>query len=119
MGLPGQSKRAASRRSVQLRAVSRHCPGDDQVPELLERQGADHVGRGLPRASTRSVRHGFPHILPHIRESIETTIVNPLNTNGSVAISFSSGPYYTLHADVFEAWEQSRINFLLHSNGII
>jgi len=62
---------------------------------------------------------GFPHILPHIRESIETTIVNPLNANGSVAISFSSGPYYTLHADVFEAWEQSRINFLLRSNGII
>jgi len=34
-------------------------------------------------------------------------MTNPLNPDGSVRLSFSSGPYYTLHADFWNDWDIS------------
>jgi hypothetical protein len=55
---------------------------------------------------------GFGHRIPHIHMFLKTGIVNPFNKSGGIAIRFSSGPYYTLHADFFNAWDQARMNLL-------
>jgi hypothetical protein len=31
-------------------------------------------------------------------------LVNPFNADGSLALSFASGPYYTYHGDYLDAW---------------
>jgi hypothetical protein len=52
-------------------------------------------------------------VLPHIRLSFLTGIGKPAHV-----LAFSSGPYYTAHADAFEAWDQARLNQLLCSSGV-
>jgi hypothetical protein len=51
----------------------------------------------------------FPHLIPQLRVFLKTGIVNPFNRDGIIAISFSSGPWYTIHADFFNGWTQSRM----------
>ena len=53
-----------------------------------------------------------PHILPHIRLTFLTGVADPRR------LAFSSGPYYTAHADVFDAWDQARLNQLLCAAGV-
>jgi hypothetical protein len=55
---------------------------------------------------------GFGHRLPLVRMFLKTGIVNPLDADNHVRISFSSGKHYTLHGDFFNAWDQSRMNSL-------
>ena len=39
--------------------------------------------------------------------------MNPLNPDGSVALTLSSGPFYTLHADFWNTWQQERLDQLV------
>jgi hypothetical protein len=55
---------------------------------------------------------GFGHSIPLIRMFLKTGIVNPLDADHHVRISFSSGKHYTLHGDFFSAWDQARMNAL-------
>jgi len=55
---------------------------------------------------------GFGHRIPLVRMFLKTGIVNPLDADHHVRISFSSGKHYTLHGDFFNAWSQSRMNSL-------
>jgi hypothetical protein len=55
---------------------------------------------------------GFGHKIPQVRIFLKTGIVNPLDASNHVRISFSSGKHYTLHGDLFSAWDQARMNAL-------
>ena len=39
--------------------------------------------------------------------------MNPLNPDGTVALTLSSGPYYTLHSDFWNTWQQERLDQLV------
>jgi hypothetical protein len=65
---------------------------------------------------------GFGHLLPLVSERIHFGIMDPCNgakpcgpddppTN--VALSFSSGPYYTFHVDFWNTWDQPAMNSLV------
>lgn len=40
-------------------------------------------------------------------------MVNPYNADGSLALSFSSGPYYTFHGDYLNSWNQPALDALI------
>ena len=56
---------------------------------------------------------GFPHVLPRLSERLHLGIMNPLDPDGSVALTLSSGPFYTLHADFWNTWQQERLDQLV------
>jgi hypothetical protein len=56
---------------------------------------------------------GFGHVLPRISERVHYGILDPLNPDGSVALTLSSGPYWTFHADFWNTWQQSRLDQLV------
>jgi Domain of unknown function (DUF1996)/Beta-propeller repeat len=56
---------------------------------------------------------GFPHVLPRLSERLHLGIMNPLNPDGSLALTLSSGPFYTLHADFWNTWQQERLDQLV------
>ncbi|MGH2635987.1 MAG: DUF1996 domain-containing protein [Actinomycetota bacterium] len=56
---------------------------------------------------------GFGHVLPRISERVHYGIMNPLNPDGSLALSFSNGPYWAYHADFWNTWEQPRLDQLV------
>ncbi|MGH2660939.1 MAG: DUF1996 domain-containing protein [Actinomycetota bacterium] len=56
---------------------------------------------------------GYPHVLPRVSERVHFGIMNPLNPDGSVGMTLSSGPYYTLHADFWNTWQQARLDQLV------
>jgi Domain of unknown function (DUF1996) len=60
-----------------------------------------------------SCPEGFAHVLPKLSERVHFGIMNPLNPDGSVALSLASGPYYTLHADFWNSWQQERLDQLV------
>jgi hypothetical protein len=39
--------------------------------------------------------------------------MNPLNPDWTIALTLSSGPYYTLHADFWNTWQQERLDQLV------
>jgi hypothetical protein len=55
----------------------------------------------------------FPHVLPKLSERIHYGIMNPLNPDGTVALTLSSGPYWTYHADFWNTWQQARLDQLV------
>lgn len=55
---------------------------------------------------------GF-HVLPKVSQRIHFGVMNPLNPDGTVGLSLSSGPYYTLHADFWNTWQQPRLDQLV------
>jgi hypothetical protein len=61
----------------------------------------------------RSCPPAFPHVLPKLSERLHLGIMNPLARDGSVALSFSSGPYWTMHADFWNTWQQDRLDELV------
>jgi len=61
----------------------------------------------------RSCPSGFPHILPSLSQRVHFGVMNPLNPDGTVALSLSSGPYYTLHSDFWNTWQQPRLDTLV------
>jgi hypothetical protein len=65
---------------------------------------------------------GFSHLLPEISERIHLGIMDPCagatpcgpdDPDTGVRLTFSSGPYYTLHADFWNTWQQSRLDSLV------
>ena len=58
---------------------------------------------------------GFPRILPRLSQRIHYGVMNPLNPDGSVALSLSSGPYYSLHSDFWNTWQQERLDQLVQN----
>jgi hypothetical protein len=56
---------------------------------------------------------GFPHVLPRLSERLHLGIMNPTASDGSVALTLSSGPYWTMHADFWNTWQQERLDQLV------
>lgn len=57
----------------------------------------------------------FPRVLPRLSQRIHYGIMNPLNPDGSVALSLSSGPYYSMHSDFWNTWQQERLDQLVQN----
>ncbi len=57
---------------------------------------------------------GFRHVLPRISERVHYGIMNPLNPDGTMALTLSSGPTHTLHADFWNTWQQERLDQLVN-----
>jgi hypothetical protein len=55
----------------------------------------------------------FPHVLPRISERVHLGIMDPTNPDGTIALTLSSGPTYTLHADFWNTWQQARLDQLV------
>jgi hypothetical protein len=55
----------------------------------------------------------FPHQIAQLRVWITFKVINPINPDGTIALSFSSGAFYTLHADFMNAWDAARLQFLV------
>jgi len=55
----------------------------------------------------------FPHVLPRLSERIHMGIMNPRNADGTVALTLSSGAFYTMHADFWNTWQQERLDRLV------
>jgi len=58
---------------------------------------------------------GFHHVLPRLSERVHYGVMNPTNPDGSVALTLSSWPYWTFHADFWNTWQQSRLDHCSHS----
>jgi hypothetical protein len=58
---------------------------------------------------------GFPHPLPSLSFRVHFGVVNPLNNDGSIALSLSSGPYFTMHASFINAWDENVLTTLVNS----
>jgi hypothetical protein len=56
---------------------------------------------------------GFPHVLPRLSERLHLGVMNPMAPDGSVALTLSSGPYWTMHADFWNTWQQERLDQLV------
>jgi hypothetical protein len=56
---------------------------------------------------------GFDHVLARVSERIHFGVMNPLNSDGTVGLTLSSGAYYTLHADFWNTWQQPRLDQLV------
>ena len=56
---------------------------------------------------------GFQREIPKLSERVHFGIMNPLNPDGSLAFTLSSGPPYTLHADFWNTWQQERLDQLV------
>jgi hypothetical protein len=64
----------------------------------------------------------FSHVLPQVSERIHLGIMDPCagtipcgpdDPDTNVRFTFSSGPYYTLHADFWNTWQQSSLDSLV------
>ena len=56
---------------------------------------------------------GFGHVIPKLSERVHLGVMNPLARDGSVALTFSNGPWYKLHADFWNTWQQERLDQLV------
>ncbi|MFN2544185.1 MAG: DUF1996 domain-containing protein [Actinomycetota bacterium] len=65
---------------------------------------------------------GFPHLLPQVSERIHFGIMDPCagftpcgptDPDVNVRLTMSSGPYYTLHVDFWNAWHQDVLDRLV------
>jgi hypothetical protein len=57
----------------------------------------------------------FPHTLPRLSERIHYGVMNPVNPDGSIGFILSSGPFWSMHADFWNAWQQARLDELVDS----
>jgi hypothetical protein len=58
---------------------------------------------------------GFPHVLPRLSQRIHYGVMNPLNADGSVGLTLSSGPYWSMHSDFWNTWQQERLDELVET----
>src|SRR5439155_6676615 len=65
---------------------------------------------------------GFGHLLPQVSERVHFGIMDPCggakpcgpdDSDENVVLSFSSGPYYTFHADFWNTWNQGTLDTLM------
>lgn len=55
----------------------------------------------------------FPHVLPRLSQRIHLGVMSPFGPTGELALSLSSGSYYTFHSDFWNTWEQPRLDQLV------
>jgi uncharacterized protein DUF1996 len=55
----------------------------------------------------------FGHRLPRLSERLHLGVMNPLDAGGNVAMTLASGPYWTMHADFWNTWQQPRLDDLV------
>ena len=55
----------------------------------------------------------FPHALPRLSERVHLGVMNPLNPDTTPALTLSSGATFTLHADFWNTWQQTRLDQLV------
>lgn len=55
----------------------------------------------------------FPHVLPRISQRIHLGVMSPNGPAGGMALSLSSGPYFTMHSDFWNTWQQPRLDQLV------
>ena len=55
----------------------------------------------------------FAHVLPKLSQRVHLGVMNPLTPTGDVALRLSSGPFYSLHADFWNTWQQPRLDQLV------
>lgn len=63
------------------------------------------VGGGCPS--------DFPHVLPRLSERLHLGVMDPMAPDGTVGLTLSSGPYWTMHADFWNTWQQERLDQLV------
>ena len=57
---------------------------------------------------------GFGHVIPRLSERVHYGVMNPIGPDGTtLAFELSSGPWYTLHADFWNTWQQDRLDQLV------
>ena len=56
---------------------------------------------------------GFGHVIPRLSERVHYGVMNPIGPDGALAFELSSGPWYTLHADFWNTWQQDRLDQLV------
>jgi uncharacterized protein DUF1996 len=56
---------------------------------------------------------GFPHVLPRLSERVHYGIMDPTSPDGSIALTLSSGAYWSFHADFWNTWQQPRLDQLV------
>ncbi|HXF72491.1 MAG TPA: DUF1996 domain-containing protein [Actinomycetota bacterium] len=56
---------------------------------------------------------GFRHVLPELSERVHFHVMDPTGPDGSVRLTLSSGPYYTMHGDFWNTWQQPRLDQLV------
>ncbi len=55
----------------------------------------------------------FPHHLPRLSQRIHLGVMSPLGPAGGPALLLSSGPYFTMHSDFWNTWQQPRLDQLV------
>src|ERR687898_417831 len=58
---------------------------------------------------------GFPHVLPRLSQRVHYGVMNPTNADGSVRLTLSSGPYWSMHSDFWNTWQQERLDELVET----
>jgi hypothetical protein len=58
---------------------------------------------------------GFPHVLPRLEEHVHIGITTPFDAQGNMALTLSSGPFYTLHGDFVNSWHLAELNAFVSS----
>ena len=56
---------------------------------------------------------GFGHLIPKLSERVHLGVMDPNHEDGTLALTLSSGPWYTLHADFWNTWQQERLDQLV------
>lgn len=69
------------------------------------------VGAACPAGFATRISKLFVHV--HFRDVAGKTIVNPYNADGTLALGFSSGAFYTFHGDFLNGWNQSALQALI------
>lgn len=55
---------------------------------------------------------GFGHVIPKLSERVHFGVMDPTR-GGMLAFKLSSGPWYSMHADFWNTWQQERLDQLV------
>lgn len=93
-------------------------------PNAWDGTGPDASGKIDPShfaycPDNKTTPAGFPHRIAQLGLQIGISdanlkqLFNPFDAQGNVRISFSSGPWYTAHADFMNSWDQAALQALV------
>ncbi len=81
---------------------------------LVDGDDTSQFAFSVKRANgTEACPPAFPNQIVKLNLKIRFYVMNPLNEDGSMAMTLSSGPYYTIHADFMNGWDQERFQYLV------
>lgn len=55
----------------------------------------------------------FPRVLPKISQRIHLGVMSPIGPAGGMALTLSNGPYFMMHSDFWNTWQQPRLDQLV------